>query len=177
MTTPNDTPIQAELPFTINIPLTRGYSTVVDAIDADLAKVKWQVQIAPRSKYATRVVFTSRTESHREMLHRLILERMLDRKMIKGECVDHINGDGLDNRRENLRLATHAQNMHNSQKPINNSSGYKGVDWSKGDGKWRARIAVNGKRKGLGLYNTPEAAHEAYQRAAKELHGEFFREE
>lgn len=87
--------------------------------------------------------------------------------------IDHIDGDGLNNRLSNLRQATHSQNLCNRPKPASNSSGYKGVCWSKPAQKWQAQIFINGKAKYLGLYETAEDAHAAYQRAAPKYHGEF----
>jgi hypothetical protein len=85
--------------------------------------------------------------------------------------VDHINGDPLDNRKVNLRICTHAENMHNQRLPKNNTSGLKGASW---DGKhWVAQIGFGGKVRKLGKFSTPEEAHAAYCKAAVELHGEF----
>lgn len=89
------------------------------------------------------------------------------------EHIDHINGDKTDNRVENLREATNAENMQNRAAPRNNTSGYKGVSWHKRDRKWRAKIQVDGKRRYLGHFDTPEEAHAAYCEAAREHHGEF----
>lgn len=84
--------------------------------------------------------------------------------------VDHINGDGLDNRRHNLRACTRAQNSHNS-KPIRGV--FKGV-FQRNNGKsWRAAIRVNDRLLCLGTYTTPEMAAAAYNKAAREYFGEF----
>lgn len=92
-----------------------------------------------------------------------------------GIDIDHRDGNSLNNRRANLRLATHAQNQHNRKAYATNTSGYKGVSYYRPTGKWVARIELKGKCKGLGYFFTPEAAHAAYIAAAKELHGEFAR--
>lgn len=89
--------------------------------------------------------------------------------------VDHKNGVRDDDAWNNLRLATHGQNLANAKKPAHNSSGFKGVHYHPQSGKWRARIAVNRRHKSLGLHSTPEAAHAAYCAAATEIHGEFAR--
>jgi hypothetical protein len=89
--------------------------------------------------------------------------------------VDHINGDGLDNRRANLREATTAQNNQNTARQSNNTSGLKGVTWHKSRGRWRANIQLAGRQRHLGYHDTPEAAARAYDAAARELHGEFAR--
>lgn len=87
--------------------------------------------------------------------------------------IDHRNGDRADNRFANLREATQAQNKKNSRLRANNTSGRKGVTWHAQAGKWLAQIQANGKRKSLGLFSDLDAAAECYQRAARELHGEF----
>jgi hypothetical protein len=89
--------------------------------------------------------------------------------------IDHINTNPLDNRRENLRIATHRQNCKNKNKYKNNTSGFKGVSFDKKEQKFRARISIDGKRKFLGYFATAEAAHEEYKRAAVKYHGEFAR--
>jgi hypothetical protein len=87
--------------------------------------------------------------------------------------VDHINMDGLDNRRGNLRVCDNSLNQANTRKRSDNSSGFKGV--SRNGSKWRAYIQKNKKWRHIGNYSTPEEAHEAYSQAAKESFGEFAR--
>lgn len=89
--------------------------------------------------------------------------------------VDHINGMTGDDRIANLRLATPAENLWNRGKQKNNTSGYKGVTYHPGTGKWWARINRHGKTYRLGLHKTPEEAHAAYAEAAERLHGDFAR--
>lgn len=91
----------------------------------------------------------------------------------KGKKIDHINGIGSDNRISNLRLATHSQNLANSRRSKNNRSGYKGVYFHKGQGKWIAKIQVNRRTIHLGCFLTPEDAHEAYVKAANDMWGAF----
>lgn len=92
-----------------------------------------------------------------------------------GEHVDHANCDGLDNRRENLRVCSHSQNLCNRGPQSNTSSGYKGVGFHKASGKWRARVGLGGSQEYLGVFDSPEEAARAYDRRATELHGEFVR--
>lgn len=161
---------------TITIPLTRGYATVVDAVDSDLAKLRWHTwaNAGVRNVYAKRG-FRQDGISQTEMLHRVILSRVLGRPLLSGEQADHINGNGLDNRRSNIRLATSEQNGCNRRKSVNNTSGYKGVTWDKHNGKWKASIQVGKRPRFIGHFNTPEEAHAAYCEAAERLHGEFAR--
>ena len=88
-----------------------------------------------------------------------------------GEVVDHINGDRLDNRRENLRVCSHGENMRNRRMHKNNTTGYPNVQRNKG--KYAACVRINGKtRKKVG-FETPEAAYEHSKLLVAEMHGEF----
>lgn len=85
--------------------------------------------------------------------------------------VDHINGDRTDHRIANLRVLTNAQNKQNTRRAYaNNGSGLLGVHHDKRNGRWRARIMVDGRSRSLGYHDTPEEAHAAYLRAKAELH-------
>lgn len=92
----------------------------------------------------------------------------------KGQ-IDHIDGDGLNNRLANLRPCTHAQNQHNRSAYKTNKSGFKGVRMAKGGRRWRAEIKINGKSKHIGQFATVEEAHAAYAKACQTYHGEFGR--
>lgn len=99
-------------------------------------------------------------------MHRLIVGAK------KGQYVDHINGDGLDNRRENLRFCTSQQNSCNKKK-ARGTSKYKGVSYHKQTRKWRAYITYKRERIYLGCYLTQEDAARRYNSAALKYHGEF----
>lgn len=163
--------------MTVIIPLNKGLFATIDDIDSDLTEFKWVSSTVGKSKipYAMRLIGKRSGVRHGIIMHRVILGRMIGKTLTSSEHVDHINGDGLDNRRGNLRIATPAQNMMNAKRRTDNTSGYKGVSLQKNTGKWSAQVWVNGKKRRLGYFNTPELAYEAYCKAAKEYYGEFAR--
>ncbi len=89
--------------------------------------------------------------------------------------IDHMNLDRADNRFENLREATHSQNMANGRRRSNNTSGLKGAHWRKRNRRWQAQIRVAGRKKHLGYFDTPEEANAAYREAATQHFGKFAR--
>lgn len=89
------------------------------------------------------------------------------------EFIDHINQDKSDNRISNLRECTNQQNKYNQGLTSRNTSGFKGVSFHKASGKWRAQINHDNATKYLGIYETAEEANMAYEKASKEIHGEF----
>ncbi len=150
----------------MKIPLTQGKYAIVDGCDYTyLNQFKWHYN----EGYAKRNI-GKRPNRRRLPMHRVILERMGYKDFIQP---DHINGNGLDNRRCNLRPATASQNRCNRGKQSNNTSGYKGVCWDRK--KWRAYIGVNGKRIHLGLFDNIKDAARAYNEAALKYHKEFAR--
>ena len=92
------------------------------------------------------------------------------------EQLDHINLNRSDNRIENLRAATHAQNMRNKKAEQNTKYGVglKGCFWNSRDKRWTAHVNINGKQSHLGNFHTEKDAHAAYCKAAKKHYGEFF---
>lgn len=87
--------------------------------------------------------------------------------------IDHVNGNRSDNRLENLRAATQAQNQQNVGLTRRNNSGYKGVHWKSSHKKWCAQIRRDGHRVNLGHFDTAELAAAAYEQASKQMHGDF----
>jgi hypothetical protein len=151
------------------IPLTQHQYAIVDPDDYPrLAKYKWHATKGRNTYYAQRKVWNGKKELtirlHRQVLN--VPETLL---------VDHINRNGLDNRKANLRPATHWQNACNSPKfrPTKSRSKYRGVTWHKRKNKWCARIRVKGQTKSLGYFDDEVGAAGAYDEAARRHHGEF----
>lgn len=152
------------------IVLTQGKVAKVDDCDFEwLSQWEWHAnkKTTKSTYYAMRNVRTEDKKQRTVLMHRLIMDAPPESQ------VDHRDGDGLNNQRDNLRLATGNQNNCNAGIRRDNSSGYKGVGWLKGNGKWRARIRVNGRSVFLGYFDDKEEAARAHDRAARELHGEF----
>ena len=150
------------------IPLTQGKFAIVNDEDFDrLNSFKWYAHEDRNTYYAVRTI---RQNGKRKtiLMHREIMEL----KAGDGRQTDHINHDGLDNRRDKLRICTNAENHYN-QKPGKGTSKYKGCSWYKRDKKWQARIRLNSKLIHLGLFDSEIEAAKAYDAKAKELFGEF----
>jgi hypothetical protein len=146
------------------IQLSRGLVAIVDDCDYErLSGFKWYASLEGKRFYAVH----GRKQKIR--MHRLILYAP------RGKEVDHINGNTLDNRRGNLRLATRAQNGRNRRISRTNTSGFKGVHLHKRTGRWNAQIKFRGKIYNLGCFDTPEEAAREYDRAARLAFGKFSR--
>jgi hypothetical protein len=147
----------------IYVPLTRGLYAVIDAADAEaVLPFKWTAQHAKQTHYAYRFVYGG-GRKRKVYLHRLLMGDPLLQ-------VDHINGDGLDCRRANMRLATPAQNRQNTRRK--NCLGFTGIYAQRG-GRFTARIHDGRRRISLGTFDTPHEAGAAYAAAAAERYGEF----
>ena len=153
----------------ITIELTKGKTCIIDNIDIDLKEFNWVSRCASKSIYAYRHISTP---NHRVHMHRYIMERILNRSLRKGEHVDHIDHNGLNNCRNNLRLANSKENSYNRRKCIH-SSIYKGVSWNKRDSNWRVRIRIDGKLLSLGGYKNERDAAKAYNDVAIKYFGEY----
>jgi hypothetical protein len=150
--------------FLVNVSSSQFPDTFAKISPQDAQKVllkKWTYGKCGNGRYQP-YVGESRTGSR---LHRYVMDAPI------GVDVDHINGDTLDNRRENLRLVTARQNQANSRKRKEASSKYKGVAWHPVSGKWRAYISPNGKQQHLGLFSDEVDAARAYDKRASEVFG------
>ncbi len=151
------------------IPLTQGKYAIVDDSDYEwLSHWKWHTFKGHKTHYAVRQ--TGLRPQKSILMHRLISNPP------NGLEPDHINHNGLDNRRANLRLCTRTQNLQNARARQGGTSRYKGVSWDKW-GKlkkqWRADIQINKKRIHLGYFENEIEAAQKYDQKAKELFGEF----
>jgi hypothetical protein len=155
--------------MTINI---KGYEVMIDDVFAPMILArKWHIADRKRGIYFSTTVKFPDGKRRDVKLHRFI------REAPPGLLVDHRNGDHLDCQLENLRVCTTAQNTRNEPLLKTNKTGYRGVSFHSGKGKYRAAITFNGKYKHLGYFDTPEEAGAMYEKTARELFGEFFREE
>jgi hypothetical protein len=157
---------------------TGKYVALVDAVDAEWAgQFNWTADVSShgRNVYAVRRVKYDDGTSRKVYMHRELWQR------VHGAIPDDLQIDhrehgevsGLDNRRCNLRLATETLNAGNQRRRRDNTSGYKGVSWSKQHGCWEAYVTCAGQRTPLGLFRSAENAARAYDVAAVDKFGEF----
>jgi hypothetical protein len=153
------------------VTLTQGRESIIDTADVPLvAGRNWCVLSRGGLSHALRTEYIG-TKKRQLYLHRRLMNEP------EGLQIDHIDGDGLNNRRYNLRVATCAQNNLNTRRRCNNKSGFKGVSWDRDRGKFRAYIKINNKQTHLGMFTSPEEAHAAYCLASQKYHGQFGRTE
>lgn len=152
------------------IPLTRGYVAIIDAADVSLVEGHDWTTSPNRN-----VIYAMRGESSDGKRRSIFLHRVILGVIDTDIQVDHIDLDGLNNRRANLRACSKAENLRNRGAQRNNTSGFKGVTLFSATGRWHAQITVSGSRKHLGFFDTREAAHAAYVEAASRFHGRFAR--
>lgn len=151
------------------IKLTQGKAAIIDKEDAELVQqFKWHARYNPSTRSFNA---GAKLKGRVVLLHRLVM------KAPKGMVVDHINHDTLDNRKKNLRVCTHAENMKNKKISVRQKSGFKGVfihpETSRRRMHYEAKIKVNGKVKYLGFFKDKLEAARAYNKAASMYHGEF----
>lgn len=149
---------------------------IIDTEDYDKVKdYTWRLRKSQTKSANVYYAQSVSKENYKRMvdMHRLLLDTA------KGQMVDHINGNGLDNRRKNLRTATNAENQYNARIRVDNPHGYKGVYYQERcpNKPWYIKIQANkGETKmSKGNFSTKEEAAEAYDRLAISLHGKFAR--
>ena len=162
------------------IPLTKGVVALVDDQDhTRLSKHKWCAALDHHSGtfYAIRHVVVYPNARRKRGTGRRVTVHM-HREIMNAQPgweVDHVSGVGYDNRRQNLRLCTRAENSYNQRPTQGKSSRYKGVSWCKKQRKWRALLGYNGRQIHLGRYYDEVDAALAYDQAARKYFGEFCR--
>ena len=152
----------------------------VSPIDSDLMEFGWAVYRSSHKDspnelyYATRVVVVDK-KATRYRLHRIVMERILGRKLSRNELVDHIDCDGLNNTRENLRIASHGQNIGRMRLRRNNKSGNIGVHWNQSHGGWVASIHSQNRTIVIGVYKEKIQAIIAYDAVLSLVRGKWMR--
>jgi hypothetical protein len=157
----------------IDIHLTQGQVAVIDEATLPIAVLfRWTAQKSSGNRRKYYVVANGRDGEGRRVrlhLHRLVADAP------QGLDVDHWDGNTLNNRLNNLRVCSESQNLGNSRRSRNNTSGFKGVASCKRGGPWKSYIWRNGRSECLGRFDDAEAAARAYDDAARETFGEFAR--
>ena len=155
--------------------MSQNQISVVDDVLYDwVTQWKWSAHRSKHRWYAVRTVPSDSSPSGTSTvkLHRVIWAHVHGPIPASAQ-IDHINGDGLDNRMENLRLATNAQNQRNRGPNRNNPSGYKGVGWDRRVESWRVQIMIDGSMRHLGTFERKIIGALHYDRAAIEGFDEF----
>lgn len=150
---------------TVLVPLTQGQVAVIDAEDAEnILAYRWHFSggYAWRKRQPEEAPGPSNIAMHCQLLD-----------VDPGQVVDHIDFDGLNNRRGNLRPATRSQNVMHGRTHRDGMSGYRGVSWDRERQKWRVSIAANGRQHTIGRFDRLDDAVRARDEAAARLHGEF----
>lgn len=151
------------------IPLTRGFRALVDDdLYAGLSAHKWSAAIREDAVYASRTEYDN---GNRRMIY--MHREILGLSQGDGRQADHKNGNGLDNRRENLRACEQFKNVVNQGPRRSSRSGYRGVWWSQRDSKWTAQIRVDGRRMYAGSSESRTEAVLMRDVVALREHGEF----
>lgn len=149
------------------ISLTQGLFALVDGKNYEwLTQWKWCAHKSGYNYYAERSIGKKPNQKTISM-HRQILNAKVN------DAVDHANHNGLDNREQNVRIATNSQNQYNRRPNKKSSSRFKGVSWHKSSKKWQSRITYNNKTVYLGVFANEIEAANAYNEIANKMFGEF----
>jgi hypothetical protein len=149
------------------IKLTQGKFALVDDEDyKELTKHKWYAHRNKSTFYPRRSLPYVDGIQQKQYLHVFLLGSSPNKE------IDHRDGNGLNNQRNNLRMCTQSQNSMNRH-GSHGKCKFKGVSWYEGPKRWRSQIAVGGKREYLGIFFCAVKAAKAYDKAAKEYFGEF----
>lgn len=156
---------------TVEVPLSKGMVALVDFEDlGQVAAHRWQ----PVAGRATAVIYASTSVRRPDGFRTTIRMHRLIMAAGPGQMIDHINFNGLDNRRANLRFTDGSKNVHHHRKAPTAESAYKGVTLNPGNGRWRARLRLKGERVShLGYFDSELEAALAYDRAAVEQLGPY----
>jgi len=159
----------------VEIPVGKNTFALVDDADWDLYFCKWSTNRPQGAGFYAIRTFSCNGKRSRYPMHRVVLERKINRKLETSEIADHINGNTLDNRRSNLRVATTAQSVYNRSMSRRKPGGskYRGINFE--DGKWVARVFFKRKSIYLGRFDNEIDAALAHDAKALELFGEFHR--
>ncbi len=166
------------------IKLNKGKETVIDDKCFDIivdSGYKWKARLLDGHWYCQgekrRYIGSKLSRNGRKIpgyrYYQRFLHRLLKEVIDPNLKVDHVDGDGLNNRLDNLRVATNSQNSMNSRKQLGCSSIYKGVCWDKKNNKWHSGITINKRQMNLGRFSSEIDAARAYDSAAMEYFGEF----
>lgn len=152
------------------IPLSGGYTAIVDDDDYErVCRYKWYPQYLNGEVRYAKHASVKNCYHTQFSLHRFIMGC----KKGDGKVVDHINGNGLDNRKCNLRICTQAKNRLNARGKVKSTSRYKGVSWNTRQRKWYATTRYNGKYRLIGTFDDEEEAAIAYNVAVQLFYGEY----
>ena len=154
------------------LPLSQSQVALVSDEDfGRFSQFKWHaVWVKTTNSFYAEAWFYSPTK-HREWMHRIVMGCAKR----DGKQVDHVNGDTLDNRRENLRFVTHSQNQMNRKLQSASSSGMRGVSFCRQTGLWKARFVIQQKEIWLGRFSTKDQAQAAVIAARSDRYGEYAR--
>lgn len=160
---------RSEESIIVGIPLRPNGVALIDERDSDLSNLAWELFAnSSGGKYA-RVRMRTKQNSMTKWMHRIVLGRVIGRALSQNEMVDHINSNGLDNRRQNLRLATFQENAWNRRAVDGLTSKYKGVSWNKTTQRFIAKI----QGEFIGSFEDEESAAHAYDLEARKRYGEY----